>query len=105
MINYNSSARQRLEAWACKTIIIHLVCVLLLVILNGVSRLIWPKIFTEQGFISDNVMYVILSTTTVNIIGLGVIVLKGHFPQRHGSKKQLRRKRMRTQRYDVTDFS
>lgn len=86
MINYNSSARQRLEAWACKTIIIYLVCVLLLVILNGVSRLIWPEIFTEQGFISDNVMYVILSTTTVNIIGLGVIVLKGHFPQGHDTK-------------------
>ena len=26
-------------------------------------------------------MTVILSTTTINIVGLGFIVLKGHFPQ------------------------
>ena len=32
-----------------------------------------------EGFISDSVLTVILTTTTINVIGLGVIVLKGHF--------------------------
>ena len=54
--------------------------VFVLVILNGLSQLIWPTVFSDHGFISDTVMTVILSTTTINIIGLGVIFLRGHFP-------------------------
>lgn len=84
----DTEARRRLEKWACITIIVYLVCVLLLVVLNGVSRIIWPNIFTTEGFISDTVMYVILSTTTINIIGLGIIVLKGHFPQNDTKKEE-----------------
>ena len=44
------------------------------------SQIVWPEHFDKHGFITDTVMTVILSTTTINIIGLGVIVLKGHFP-------------------------
>lgn len=77
----NTEARRRLEKWACRTIIIYHISVFALVILNGISRVLWPQIFKDSGFISDTVMNVILSTTTVNIIGLGVIVLKGHFPK------------------------
>lgn len=75
----NTKARRRLEGWARKVIIWYLGLVGVLVVLNGVSRIIWPDIFKGQGFISDTVMTVILSTTTINIIGLGVIVLRGHF--------------------------
>lgn len=78
----NTEARRRLEKWARNTIILYLICVFILVIANGASRIIWPSIFKEAGFISDFVMNVILSTTTINIIGLGVLVLKGHFPQK-----------------------
>ena len=76
----DTKARRRLEGWARNTIIWYLVVVFALVILNGLSQIIWPCIFNEHGFISDTVMTVILSTTTINIIGLGVIVLRGHFP-------------------------
>ncbi len=83
----NTEARRRLEKWACWTIIIYLLSVFVLVILNGLSRVVWPNIFKDAGFISDTVMYVILSTTTVNIIGLGIIVLKGHFPKEEKTRK------------------
>lgn len=79
----NTQARRRLERWACWAIVIYLACVFLLLIFNGVSRILWPNIFDgEHPLFSDKVLYVILSTTTVNILGLGFIVLKGHFPQR-----------------------
>lgn len=90
----DTEARRRLEHWACGTIIIYLLAVLCLVILNGLSRIIWPDIFDEEGFISDTVMYVILSTTTINIIGLGIIVLEGHFRQKknnHFKRKKIRK--------------
>lgn len=82
----DTEARRRLERWACWTIVIYLISVFFLIILNGLSRLFWPNIFKEEGFISDTVMYVILSTTTVNIIGLGLIVLRGHFLANEGKK-------------------
>lgn len=85
----NTEARRRLEKWACRTIIIYLISVFLLVLLNGFSRVLWPQIFITEGFISDTVMYVILSTTTVNIIGLGIIVLKGHFPKEENGADEL----------------
>lgn len=83
----DTEARRRLEKWACRTIIIYLISVLVLVVLNGLSRILWPDIFKAEGFISDAVMYVILSTTTINIIGLGVIVLQGHFPTGRKGRK------------------
>lgn len=76
----DTKARRRLERWARNTIICYLMTVFALVVLNGVSRIVWPDVFSRHGFISDTVMTVILSTTTINIIGLGVIVLRGHFP-------------------------
>ena len=79
----NTQARRRLERWACCAIVIYLACVFLLLIFNGVFRVLWPDIFTaDSPLFSDSVLYVILSTTTVNILGLGFIVLKGHFPQK-----------------------
>ena len=84
----NTQARRRLERWACWAIIFYLVCVFLLLLFNGISRVLWPKIFTaEAPLFSDKVLYVILSTTTVNILGLGYIVLKGHFHQKEEIKE------------------
>lgn len=71
----NTSARKRLEKWAKRVIVIYLLIVLLLVISDSIVENTWFEI-------SDTVMITILSTTTVNIIGLGLIVLRGHFPQK-----------------------
>lgn len=76
----DTKARRRLEKWAKRVIICYLAFVGALVLLNGLSQLIEPWKELAHGFISDTVMTVILSTTTINIIGLGVIVLRGHFP-------------------------
>lgn len=84
----NTQARRRLERWACRAIIAYLFCVFTLLILNGISRIIWPDVFTfETPLFSDTVLYVILSTTTVNILGLGYIIIKGHFPQKDEKQK------------------
>lgn len=70
----NTIARRRLEKWSLRVIATYLSVVLVIVVacyvkVNG-SHLI--EIPTE-------IMITILSTTTVNIIGLGLIVLRGHF--------------------------
>ena len=83
----NTRARRRLEKWACVVITVYLIFVFVLIILNGLSMIWKPSIFNEHGFISDNVMTIILSTTTINIIGLVVIVLRGHFDNKKGDKE------------------
>lgn len=80
----NTKARNRLERWATRTITYYLLIVLLLIFSNGVASYCFPRCAPNssvtQGFISDTIMSVILTTTTINIIGLGVIILRGHFP-------------------------
>lgn len=73
----NTKARRRLEKWASRVIAIYLLVVMGIVVCNYGSI----KPFRDWGtmFISEPVMITILSTTTVNIIGLGLIVLRGHF--------------------------
>lgn len=70
----NTNARKRLEKWAKRVIVLYLLVVLVLVVFDSIVENTWFEI-------SDTVMITILSTTTVNIIGLGLIVLRGHFPQ------------------------
>lgn len=70
----NTKARRRLEKWSLRVIGYYLLIVLVVVIasyakINGHYLL----------YIPDGIMITILSTTTVNIIGLGLIVLRGHF--------------------------
>lgn len=72
----NTRARKRLEKWATKLITKYLAVVGLLIVSNAAARIYFQL---KDGPITDTVMTVILSTTTVNIIGLGIIVLKGHF--------------------------
>lgn len=92
----DTHARRRLEAWARKVIIWYLATVMALVVANGASRVIWSEIFKSSGFISDSVMYAILTTTTANILGLGFIVLRGHFPSKDANKKSSRKKESET---------
>lgn len=85
----DTRARRRLEKWATKVIVFYLLFVFLLILLNGIVLVYHPietietfgksTAVVKRGFISDSIMTVILSTTTINIIGLGIIVLKGHF--------------------------
>lgn len=85
----DTRARRRLERWATRAIACYLIAVFLLLIINGWVLIHHPietleligksQTLVRRGFISDSIMTVILTTTTINIIGLGVIVLKGHF--------------------------
>ena len=73
----NTKARRRLEKWSLRVIAVYLFIVLCIVLATYISI---PKLklyfYIE---IPDTIMVTILSTTTVNIIGLGLIVLRGHF--------------------------
>lgn len=78
----NTRARRRLEKWSLRVISCYLSCILLVILL---SYLRVPLNGTDQkevrGIlqIEPSVMIAILTTTTANIIGLGLIVLRGHF--------------------------
>lgn len=70
----NTRARRRLEKWSLRIIKWYLVIVFLVVVAC------YLKIGERYLlYIPDAIMITILSTTTVNIIGLGLIVLRGHF--------------------------
>lgn len=73
----NTRARRRLEKWASRIIATYLFVVLCIVLCNYIHI---PIIANNINLkITDQVIIIILSTTTVNIIGLGLIVLRGHF--------------------------
>lgn len=81
----NTKARRRLEKWSLRVIALYLFVVLSIVVLC------YSKIPFVSGFVQinipPNIMITILSTTTVNIIGLGLIVLRGHFLANDKSNK------------------
>lgn len=81
----NTKARRRLEKWSLKIIKRYLIVILLLVILcySNNTGCKWIDNFT----IPNIVMNMILGTTTANIIGLGLIVLRGHFLASEKDKK------------------
>ena len=73
----NTRARRRLEKWSLRVIAIYLFIVLSIVLSTYISiPAIEPYLYID---IPEHIMITILSTTTVNIIGLGLIVLRGHF--------------------------
>ena len=75
-LNANTDHRAGLVEWIKILIPVYLIVVLLILLYNG---------FTDIKFyLSDEIILAILCTTTANIIGLAVIVLKGLF----GSKQQ-----------------
>lgn len=71
----NTKARRRLEKWSLKVISIYLLVVLLIVFFNYTNLCLLKDVI----IIPETIMIAILTTTTVNIIGLGLIVLRGHF--------------------------
>lgn len=77
----NTKARRRLENWSTKVIAFYLLAVLALIITSYCKRF-------QLLEIPSKIMIVILSTTTINIIGLGLIVLKGHFTERCGEEPE-----------------
>lgn len=79
----DTQARRRLERWATRIISWYLMIVLLLVLANAVVSSVWEL---KQGFISSAIIGAILTTTTINIIGLGLIVLKGHFTSKENKE-------------------
>ena len=71
-ITENTSARKRLEKWARRLIQWYLIIVGIIIVAQGL----------EFITLSQPIFITLLSTTTVNILGLGFIVLKGHFPDK-----------------------
>lgn len=72
----NTHARRRLERWSLRVIAIYLAIVLGLVVCTYADI---PFLGLPFIKIPDKIMIAVLSTTTANIIGLGLIVLRGHF--------------------------
>ncbi len=70
----NTRARRRLEKWSLKVIAWYLIIVMAVVVLCY-TKIKWLNIMC----VPEEIMIAILTTTTVNIIGLGLIVLRGHF--------------------------
>lgn len=70
----NTRARRRLEKWSLRVIAYYLIAVFLIVCLCY-TNIGWLNIIS----IPHEIMIAVLTTTTVNIIGLGLIVLRGHF--------------------------
>lgn len=69
----NTKARRRLEKWSSRVIAIYLSIVATLLVVN------YMKIETKLISIPNNIIVAILTTTTINIIGLVLIVLRGYF--------------------------
>lgn len=85
----NTKARQRLERWASRVIVAYLLVVLFIVLSNYISiEYSGPLAFMNEVKmdIPKHIMFTILSTTTINIIGLGLIVLRGHFLSKEKDK-------------------
>lgn len=73
----NTKARRRLEKWSLRVIAIYLFIVLAIVVCNYIAV---PLLSGYMDIhVTEPIMITILSTTTINIIGLGLIVLRGHF--------------------------
>lgn len=102
----NTKARQRLERWASRVIVFYLLIVLWIVLANYINIEYSGSLEFMNNItiaIPDKIMFTILSTTTINIIGLGLIVLRGHFlskdqEENNDRKKKKNRKSVRKQK-------
>lgn len=70
-IRYGSDTRDRkwLAKWTAWTVSVWLIVVISLLFLNNILSL----------KLSDSVLIALLGTTTLNVLGLSFIVLRGHF--------------------------
>ncbi len=69
----NKELRKQFAYWSKRTVNVYLVVVAIILICSGVKG-DWFKL-------SDTVLSVLLGTTTLNVLGMGYIVLKGLFPK------------------------
>lgn len=83
----NTKARRRLEKWSLRVIAWYLIAVLVVVILCY-TNIKWLHIIV----IPWKIMVTVLTTTTINIIGLGLIVLRGHFLANKDNKEAKKEK-------------
>lgn len=76
----NTKARRRLERWAIKLTCTYLAVVALIIICHafGVSIEVSGRTYVFK--LSDAIIVTLLSTTTINVIGLAIILMKGMFP-------------------------
>ena len=72
----NTHARRRLERWSLRIIVLYLFIVFSIVVATYAQI---PYLDLPWLTIPNEIMIAILTTTTANIIGLGLIVLRGHF--------------------------
>lgn len=86
-ITENTSARKRLEKWTNRVIGIYLIVVCLIVIACAFNFQYTCHGVTYKFYLPNEILITILSTTTINIIGLAVILMKGHFPQDNKNKE------------------
>ena len=82
----NTRARRRLERWSLRVIGAYLLIVMVIVITNYINIDIKGIDLKFYLNIPPEIMITILSTTTINIIGLGLIVLRGHFLSKNDIK-------------------
>lgn len=81
----NTAARKRLEKWAKFVISIYLLVVLFILLLHGgiltdLACLLGKNDLKFNFKLETTIVVALLTTTTVNVIGLGLIILRGHFP-------------------------
>lgn len=81
----NTKARGRLEKWITRLIAIYLFFVFLIVVFVALSNEDSPLGLENVFKLSDTVMITILSTTTVNIVALGIILVRGLFHERESN--------------------
>lgn len=80
----NTHARRRLERWSLRVIAVYLAVVFALVLCTYAHI---PFLRLPFIHIPNDIMIAILTTTTANIIGLGLIVLRGHFLANENNKE------------------
>lgn len=85
----NTHARRRLEKWSLRTIGVYL-CIVCFIVFATYAHI--PFIGFPFLHIEPQIMVAILTTTTANIIGLGLIVLRGHFLARDDDKSKSKNK-------------
>lgn len=75
----NTRARRRLEKWVTRLICWYLIVVLVLLLLTSISI---PCCDLFRFSMDETVIIALLTTTTVNIVALGIILVRGLFHER-----------------------
>jgi len=79
----NTRARRRLERWVTRLIVYYLIVVAGLLVFNSMHDWLqaktWPYIKMDE-----TIVIALLTTTTVNIVALGIILVRGLFHEHEG---------------------